>query len=282
MFSCGFYMALICRAYSRLSSASFAAKLEKKMDSNVWDSVNSNAVYSKADTHMHTTCSDGLMTPAEMVDYIVAKTDLRVIAVTDHDTADGAFVAREYALQRGYPLEIIIGQEVSTAQGDIVGLFLYSPLPAYATAAEAIAAIHAQGGLAIAVHPFSGWNTLGNMTGVGRLIDELPLDGVEVRNGFPSNVMTNPLATWFNRRGPQLAELGGSDSHTPFTVGQAYTRFPGTCAADFRRAVVARTTRAAGPLWTPRNLVRVAATLWRRGLPKRELEPEALEILAHK
>ncbi|MEZ4557647.1 MAG: hypothetical protein R2851_17670 [Caldilineaceae bacterium] len=47
-------------------------------------------MFSKADTHMHTTCSDGLVSPEELVDYVAAQTDLRIcIFVTDHDTAEG-------------------------------------------------------------------------------------------------------------------------------------------------------------------------------------------------
>ncbi len=84
-------------------------------------------MYSKADTHIHTTYSDGLMTPEETVDIVVAQTDLQVIAITDYNTAEVAFVARHHAPQ----LEVIIGQEVSTGEGDVVGLFLNSTLPSF-------------------------------------------------------------------------------------------------------------------------------------------------------
>jgi predicted metal-dependent phosphoesterase TrpH len=230
-------------------------------------------IYSKADTHMHTTYSDGAATPAEMVEHVVAHTDLKVIAVTDHDTAEGALIARRYVREAGIPLEVIIGQEVTTDEGDVVGLFLRETLPAFRTAAQAVQAIHSQGGLAIAVHPFSRWITLGNMTGVGQRLAVLPLDGVEIRNGFPTNWGGNAYARWFNRRTVGHAELGGSDSHVPFTIGQAHTLFPGETAADFRRAVVARTTIAAGPLWTPASLVQLVPALARHGFPSRVKEP---------
>ncbi len=228
-------------------------------------------MYSKADTHIHTTYSDGLMSPEETVDIVAAQTDLRVIAITDHDTAEGAFVARSYARRRAPRLEVIIGQEISTQEGDVVGLFLKSTLPTFETAAEAIDAIHAQNGLAVAVHPFSSWCTFGNMRGVGRKIFELPLDGVEVRNGFPTNVFSNPLAGWLNRCiGQDLPELGGSDSHVPYTVGQALTWFPGRSAADLRRAIKNGAVRAGGTLWTPLSLARLIPVLFRLGLPSHE------------
>ncbi len=79
---------------------------------------------SKTDTHIHTIYSNGLMTSAETVDIIAAQTDLCLIAITDHGTAEGAFVARDYALRHAPHLAVIIGQEVSTSEGDVVELFL--------------------------------------------------------------------------------------------------------------------------------------------------------------
>ncbi len=227
-------------------------------------------MYSKADTHMHTRYSDGLMSPEETVEIIASQTELKVIAITDHDTADGAFVAQAYARRRGLSLEVIIGQEFSTLDGDVVGLFLKSSMPKYKTAAAAIEAIHNQGGLVVAVHPFSRWSTLNNMCGLGTKIFNLPLDGVEVRNGFPSNFISNPVATWLNRhKGQNLAELGGSDSHAPFTTGQAFTWFAGHTADDLRWAIESRTTRAGGTLWTPASLARVIPILLKQGgLPR--------------
>lgn len=223
-------------------------------------------MYSKADTHMHTTYSDGIMSPEEMVEYVATQTDLSVVAITDHDTAEGAFVAQAYARRYTPNLDVIIGQEVTTKEGDVVGLFLKSTLPAFDTALEAINAIHAQGGLAVSVHPFSRISTLNNMKGLGAKIFDLPLDAVEVRNGFPSNIFSNPISVYLNRyRGQYLAELGGSDSHAPVTVGQAYTRFPGRTAADLRRAIETGAVEARGSLWTPLSMVRLVSIVLKRG-----------------
>lgn len=225
-------------------------------------------MFSKADTHIHTTYSDGLMSPEETIAYVAAHTDMRVIAITDHDTAEGSFAARAYAQRHAPQLEVIIGQEVSTGDGEVVGLFLKTSLPKFETAAEAIAAIHAQGGLAVAVHPFCGWHTFNNMAGVGTKIFHLPLDAVEIRNGVPLNIPVNLLTAWLNRaKGQNLPALGGSDSHVPFTVGQPFTWFAGATAADFRRAVKSGQVRPAGLGWTPLSVARLLPVLLRRGFP---------------
>jgi hypothetical protein len=231
-------------------------------------------MYGKADTHIHTTYSDGLKSPEETVEYIANQTDLQVIAITDHNTAEGAFVARDYARRYTPRLEVIIGQEISTRDGDVVGLFLTNSLPAFDAAAEAIEAIHAQGGLAIAVHPFSRWATLDNMRGLGSKIYELPLDGVEVRNGFPANLISNPLTAWLNRsRGQNLPALGGSDSHAPFTVGQPCTLFPGRTAQELRRAIKSGAVRPQGHFWGLSGIFRTLPLLIKhRGLPHYDYE----------
>lgn len=215
----------------------------------------------KADIHIHTTFSDGLMTPEAVVEYVATKTDLRVIAITDHDTIEGAVAARRYQRrhQREFGhLEIIIGAEITSRDGDIVGLFLTDDVPAGMSAAETVEAIHAQGGLAVAAHPFSF--LLPTMVkGVRGRVHSLPFDGVETRNGAPTEFPSNYLAQWTNRRRRALPELGGSDAHYLPTVGQTFTLFPGHSAADFRCALETAKVQAGGQVYSLLTLARVAA-----------------------
>ena len=62
------------------------------------------------DLHIHTTCSDGSLTPSQVVQYAKEK-DLKAIAITDHDTIDG----NEEALKEGkrQDIEVIPGVEIS-------------------------------------------------------------------------------------------------------------------------------------------------------------------------
>jgi predicted metal-dependent phosphoesterase TrpH len=65
------------------------------------------------DLHIHTTASDGLLTPAEVVRVALEK-GLSAIAITDHDTTDGLDEA--LAAARGHQLEVIPGIELSAEQ----------------------------------------------------------------------------------------------------------------------------------------------------------------------
>src|SRR5690349_4824161 len=101
-------------------------------------------LYSKADLHIHTLASDGTASVEEVLTQVAAS-DLRVIAITDHDTLDGALEARRLA--PGFGVDVIVGQEVSTREGHLLVLFVDQPLPPARPAAETIAAAHALGGL---------------------------------------------------------------------------------------------------------------------------------------
>src|SRR5215218_286782 len=82
---------------------------------------------SKADLHIHTTASDGAATVPELLEYVARKTDLRVIAITDHDSIASAKEAARLAHQFG--IDVIMGEEVSTADGHLLALFIDTFLP---------------------------------------------------------------------------------------------------------------------------------------------------------
>lgn len=84
------------------------------------------------DLHTHSRCSDGTLTPRELVDYAVEK-GLGAVALTDHDTVDGLDELMEYA--KGKPIEVIPGIEYSTEYNSrdvhIVGLFIDHKAPVF-------------------------------------------------------------------------------------------------------------------------------------------------------
>ncbi|MEM7330703.1 MAG: anti-sigma factor antagonist [Chloroflexota bacterium] len=210
--------------------------------------------YSKADIHIHTTFSDGLNEPEAIVNYVVTQTDLSVIAITDHNTIDGANVAYDYWRKHRAEfncLEIIKGIEISTDVGHIIGLFLEEDIPARMSAEDTIKAIHEQGGLAIAAHPFTHLLPFTDFEGIGYRIGYLNLDGVEERSSIPTELYANWITAVFNQQHQKVARLGSSDAHYLTMVGKTYTWFPGKTALDFRRGIEARTVRAGGRINGP-------------------------------
>ena len=214
----------------------------------------------RADLHMHTTASDGWPTPQELVDHATRRASLNVIAVTDHDTIEGALRAREHAAKRAR-LHVIVGEEVSSRDGHIVALFLERRVRPGMSAAATVHAIHDQGGLAIAVHPF--WRTErvvrnGKVHGVGWLAAELDFDGIEVENATPGFYVFNQLAHRLNM-GLGAASLGSSDAHILDAVGRAYTEFPGKTPEALRAAIESGRTAARRQRYRAVGLMRYAA-----------------------
>jgi predicted metal-dependent phosphoesterase TrpH len=183
-----------------------------------------------ADLHMHTHYSDGQDSPAEVVEW-AERVGLDVIAITDHDCIDGAEEAADLAARTGTGPDVIVGEEVSSRDGHILALFIARLIPPGMSARETVAAIHEQGGLAIAAHPYWRIKTAdhnGRAYGVGARIAEVDFDAIEVVNGgfTPSMIVANQRATRETRALGKVA-VGGSDAHVKHAVGWAHTRFEG-------------------------------------------------------
>ncbi|HEV2952954.1 MAG TPA: CehA/McbA family metallohydrolase [Candidatus Dormibacteraeota bacterium] len=193
-----------------------------------------------ADLHLHTDHSDGSDSPQAVVRY-AALMGLDVIAVTDHDTITGAIEAWTHARETKLTMGVVIGEEISSADGHILGLFLSQLVEPGMTAAKTVDAIHDQGGLAIAAHPF--WRTQARAGaiphGVGAtLLATAGFDAVEVYNAGLTRSMADS-----NRRAAncaillELPAVGGSDAHVREAIGSGHTRFEGYSTEDLRRSL---------------------------------------------
>jgi predicted metal-dependent phosphoesterase TrpH len=212
---------------------------------------------SKADLHIHTKFSDGKEEISDLLEYIEAKTNVDCIAITDHDTIEGALEAEKFAENKNYRFDVIVGEEVSSLEGHILGLFLKKTIPSGLPAHKVLVEIHAQGGIAIASHPlestrFKNPNMI-TMDGVGAatlLKERHHFDGIEVVNATPTMEDENIRASALNKTLLGLAETGSSDAHIKEAVGRGYTLYEGKTAKDLRRAILRRQTQGVHADWT--------------------------------
>jgi predicted metal-dependent phosphoesterase TrpH len=202
------------------------------------------------DTHVHTCYSpDSVADPAQVL-LAAARRGLAGIAVTDHDTVDGArqaqAVARQLKAHGKLPASffVIEGEEVGSRAGHIIALFLHETVPADLSAADTIAAIHAQGGLAVAAHPLLP-------SGVGKQANTLPFDAVETENSAEELHFALASSRANHKRAPFYAtvrkpQLGVSDAHDLSAIGMGYTLVPGTTVDEpgLRRALAGGLTQA--------------------------------------
>lgn len=206
----------------------------------------------------------------ELLAYVEERTDLAVIAVTEHDDLRAAFQARE-ALARGrYRFEVVVGEEVTTLEGHLLALYIEEPVPALKPLAPTVEAIHRQGGLCVIPHPMSwltrsiGQRTIEHILREGS--DGVYFDAIDTTSGSPAARVSAEKARRLNRERYHLTEVGGSDAHFLKAVGACYTTFDGSTADELRRAILAGSTAAANgayPTWRELGVGQVARQQWR-------------------
>ena len=237
----------------------------------------------KADLHMHSTYSDGIGTIEQILEYAQHQTNLDVIAITDHDVIEGSLRARDLWANGNYRFDFIVGEEVSTKEGHLLGLFIEKKVPQGLSMERSIELIHEQGGLAIIAHPLHPMFRHSCSREVMDRIHaskDIRFDGVETWNASFCGIYANQLAMRTNRDIYHLAELGNSDAHTLNGIGRGRTWFAGKSALDIRASIEARQTAPGGIYWDAYDYLRWAyfrVSKDGREMSRRRAEAAALE-----
>ncbi len=177
----------------------------------------------RIDLHAHTHFSrDAVMSPAALVRRAEGR-GLTHVAVTDHAGLEGAYAARQIAEAAGGAVEVIIGQEVRTAGGEILGLFIQEPIPSKLSPGLAAARIHAQGGIVIAPHPFDPLRPSLGTRGLQELGAQI--DAVEGYNGRALLRGRDAEARRYARQHDLPLSLG-SDAHSRPELGRSRIDLP--------------------------------------------------------
>ena len=198
----------------------------------------------RADLHIHTLASDGTSGLEEILAQAVAA-GLDVIAITDHERTDAAFAGREMAISRGLPIEVVVGEEVTTLGGHLLALYIERRVRSLRSLRSTIAAIHEQGGIAIPAHPLVPYPLCAQGFALRRLLaDPDPRVHPDALETFNPTALGRPWHTRVVRFAEEygLAAVGNSDAHAASAVGTGYTTFPGRTAEDLRIAILQRET----------------------------------------
>lgn len=199
----------------------------------------------RMDLHTHTLASDGVDDVASMILAAVER-GLDAVAITDHERMDAATAGKAMAEHHGWPIEVIVGEEISTLNGHLLGLFLTERIRPWHSMKTSIALIHEQGGLAVIAHPLPPYPLCASERRVRKLMDEEdPIYHPDALEGFNPTTARLP----WSHKAPALAEelgiaaVGGSDAHKAANVGTTATIIKGTSVErDLRAALRARDT----------------------------------------
>lgn len=173
----------------------------------------------KADLHIHTAYSPDSATSLPQVIARCKQIGINCVAVTDHNTILGALKLRELA-----PFTVIIGEEIDTLSGEIIGYFLTEEIPAKIPAEETVRRIKAQGGLVCIPHPFDRLRA----SALRRRTLEALLPQIDIIEVFNSRVLLSRynLSARFFAQDHGLLASAGSDAHTSREIGGAYVGMP--------------------------------------------------------
>ncbi len=202
----------------------------------------------RADLHIHTLASDGTAGAIAILEHAERTLGLDVIAITDHERIDAAVAARQMAVDRGYAVEVVVGEEITTLGGHLLGLWLEEPIKPFRSLRSTIAAIHDQGGIAIPAHPLVPYPLCAQGFMIRRLLDDAPRYRPDALETFNPTALGRPWHARVVRFAEEhgLARVGNSDAHALEAVGVGHTTFPGRSADDLRAAILAGTTHHHG------------------------------------
>jgi predicted metal-dependent phosphoesterase TrpH len=182
--------------------------------------------------HTHTEASPDSRTKVAEQARAVRAAGIDVICATDHNTIEGGLRLRELA--DGF--RVVIGEEISSRDGEIIGLFLERAVPRDLSGEETIARIHDQGGLVVIPHPFS----INRRYHVRRAsLDRLrsQVDALEVFNAREAIFLNNRSAAAY-AKAHSMVGTAGSDAHRASEIGRAFVEMPDFAGrADFLDSV---------------------------------------------
>jgi len=211
----------------------------------------------KVDLHLHTCYSPDARSSLEGIVERCQKVGLGCVVVTDHNTIEGALRMKEIS-----PLPVIVGEEVMSTAGEIIGYFLTEEIPRGLTPIEVMTRIKEQGGLVCLPHPFDGLGRhplkAADRDGLLSCIDIIEVfNARSLRNNFSVQALL-----FAEKHG--FLKSAGSDSHTISEIGNAYVEMP-----EFSNPEEFKASLAQGQIFGRKNSMKNRVVTVFTTLPKR-------------
>ncbi|MBN1915719.1 PHP domain-containing protein [Candidatus Dojkabacteria bacterium] len=171
----------------------------------------------KVDLHVHTNFSLDSSVSFGQIGDVFDKGVLDRIAITDHNRMDGALKLKEI-----YGDKIIVGEEISSSAGHIIGLFMKEPIEKGLTIQETVRRIKKQGALVYLPHVYDEWrHGLGEKRSLEIMKDVDIIENFNSRGTRRSNMKSEAFAERFDK-----AKATSSDAHRKTNLGRAYSDIP--------------------------------------------------------
>ncbi|HLY25796.1 MAG TPA: PHP domain-containing protein [Aggregatilineales bacterium] len=219
-----------------------------------------NAESWKVELHSHTQYSKDCLIPLPGVIRTCQKRGIDRIAITDHNTAEGAL-----ALAKMAPELVIVGEEIMTTDGEILAYFVRETVPPGLTPSETIQRLRDQGAVISVAHPYDrlrkgAWHE----DVLEQIVDSV--DAIEVFNARCMFAEDNAKAEAFAKAHNKPATVG-SDGHITYEYGHATLRMqPFEGPGDFFLALKSAVPETRPSPWWVHGFSSYAKFLRKRGL----------------
>lgn len=167
----------------------------------------------RVDLHLHSRYSHDSRTSLDALIDRSRKCGLDRIALTDHNTVEGAL-----ELARLAPELAIVGEEAKTMEGEVIGLFITRRLPPWQRPEEVMDLVHEMGGLTYVPHPFDRNRSHFRAERIVELADRI--DIIEVHNPWcehAANAAAARIAIDLDK-----VTATGSDAHSTHELGRSW------------------------------------------------------------
>lgn len=193
-----------------------------------------------ADFHIHTRFSRDSILGEERFIRVALERGLTHVAVTNHNNVEGAVAVRDKVAELGLDdrLTVVLGEEVSTSDGEVVGVFLQRTIPRGLSADETADAIHEQGGLVSIPHAYDPFRASHiREAPLLALLEAGKVDMIEVFNSRVTfqrhNLAAAELAARYGVPG-----IAASDSHSSFEIAMSFNALPAFSSATELKAAL--------------------------------------------
>jgi len=170
----------------------------------------------RIDFHVHTEYSqDGRIKLVDIEKILAENKIINAIAVTDHNCIEAGL-----RLKRSFPDKIIVGEEIDTGEGEVIGYWLHERIPSGEGIKKTLERIKNQGGVTCIPHPFD--RVRSKRINISKLIQEIDqVDMMEIFNSRNLFEASNLYARQFALE-RKLIPVAGSDAHYLKEIGNAW------------------------------------------------------------
>lgn len=179
----------------------------------------------KIELHMHTRYSHDSLLSFRALYLKLLLSGIDAVGITDHNSIQGALEFKRFCITRRKQIEVIIGEEIFTEDGEIIGLYLQKKIEPNQKAEATIKEILDQGGIVYIPHPYDikRKKTVLSEHVISKCKEQI--DCIEVHNGrnieFTYSIEQQKISKKY-----ALVPVVGSDAHTYIEVGRNYIISP--------------------------------------------------------